>query len=151
MKKIFAKFLVIILTMATVLSTGSSILHAQNTDTKITTVEMTEEDYKAIATGKYQTYTIDENGNIIPYYPPRSVGTVIKKILIWLGKQLVDVVYGIVIDGVVQGITGKSIEGWLTTEIQLKVIGKPYTQNVHINWGPFTCPGVVIDHSGRCN
>ncbi|MDS2528224.1 hypothetical protein RKU06_00120, partial [Streptococcus pneumoniae] len=69
---------------------------------------------------------------------------------VWLGGVFVGYLAASVIDGVVIAATGKSGGEWVATAIR-SVVGQRYTGELHLPAsGPYTCPGVVIDHSGMC-
>lgn len=71
-------------------------------------------------------------------------------IAVWLGGVFVGYLAASVIDGVVIAATGKSGGEWVATAIR-SVVGQRYTGELHLPAsGPYTCPGVVIDHSGMC-
>ncbi len=63
---------------------------------------------------------------------------------------VVGYIYATVIDGIVIAATGKSGAEWVSIAIK-NVVGRKYTGKVYLpESGPYTCPGVVIDHSGMC-
>lgn len=71
-------------------------------------------------------------------------------IAVWLGRIFVGYLAATVIDGVFIAATGKSGGEWVATAIR-SVVGQRYTGELHLPAsGPYTCPGVVIDHSGMC-
>lgn len=99
----------------------------------------------------YITGYLDSN-NKLQFYThigqDRSATAVM--IAVWLGKIFVGYLAATVIDGVVIAATGKSGGEWVATAIR-SVVGQRYTGELHLPAsGPYTCPGVVIDHSGMC-
>lgn len=106
---------------------------------------------------KYHSLYENENGEYVIYftdYEERIPWGLVAKIF------FNGMVVGWVIDGVIHYATGKSPGEWIsyglhTIEQKIREAAstgqKIIYADYYINWGPYTCPGVVIDHSGRCN
>lgn len=100
---------------------------------------------------RFITGYLDNYGNIRFYTQIGQDRSVTVTIAVFVGKSLAGYLVCTVIDGIVISATGKSGGEWVATAIS-HVVGKKYTKRVHIpSSGPYTCPGVVIDHSGICN
>ena len=94
---------------------------------------------------------LNKDGNIEMYTSiGRERNGALLKILVYIGKIVVGYIYATVIDGIVIAATGKSGAEWVSIAIK-NVVGRKYTGKVYLpEGGPYTCPGVVIDHSGMC-
>lgn len=87
----------------------------------------------------------------------RSVGNVARAVIKVVKNGTVKgFVYSIVVGGIIKAVTGKSGEDWVSEAI-VALVNQPYSKyngiidlRNNINWGGFTCPGIIIDHSGRC-
>ncbi|QKG76690.1 hypothetical protein GE022_010495 (plasmid) [Streptococcus canis] len=100
----------------------------------------------------YITGYLGENGYVEFYnHQGQERNGTLVKIAVHIGKAIIGYIEGLVVDGIVQSATGKSGEEWVQTAIK-NAVGRKYTGSVTIPAsGPYTCPGVVIDHSGICN
>lgn len=107
-------------------------------------------DATAVKDNTYITGYLDSN-NKLQFYThvglDRSVSAVIA---VFVAGTIVAYLSAIVVDGIVIAATGKSGGEWVAAAIKY-VVGQRYTGEVHLPAsGPYTCPGVVIDHSGMC-
>ncbi len=107
-------------------------------------------DATAVKDNTYITGYLDSN-NKLQFYThvglDRSVSAVIA---VFVAGTIVAYLSAIVVDGIVIAATGKSGGEWVATAIR-SVVGQRYTGELHLPAsGPYTCPGVVIDHSGMC-
>lgn len=68
-------------------------------------------------------------------------------IAVFIGGQIVGYLTASVIDGIVISAIGQSSADRVADAIAA-VVNKPYQESIELEPGPFTCPGVVIDHSG---
>ncbi|MBF0819784.1 hypothetical protein [Streptococcus acidominimus] len=102
-------------------------------------------------TTTYLTGYLDETGQIQFYTSVGQDRSVTATILVFVGGTLIGYLSASVVDGIVIAATGKSGGEWVATAIR-SVVGRKYTGSVTIpNPGPYTCPGIVIDHSGMCH
>lgn len=98
----------------------------------------------------YITGYLDSNNKLQFYTHVGQDRSLTAIIAVWVGGTIVAYLTASVIDGIVIAATGKSGGEWVATAIKY-VIGQRYTGEVHLPAsGPYTCPGVVIDHSGMC-
>lgn len=144
LKKIIPKLLL----FSALIGVGVPLVNAATVyANEVTVVE--EVDTAALTENMYLTGYLDENDEL-QYYSHIGKER-------WGGATIVVLVKGIVIgylsavviDGIVIAATGKSGGEWVAVAIR-NVVGKRYTGSVSIPSGPYTCPGVVIDHSGMC-
>lgn len=99
----------------------------------------------------YLTGYLDDNNEVQFYTHIGQERGVLATIVVFVGGTVVGYLSASVIDGIVIAATGKSGGEWVATAIK-SVLGRRYTGSVYLPVnGPYTCPGVVIDHSGRCN
>lgn len=106
-------------------------------------------DTTSLTESLYLTGYLDENNEIQIYTHVGQERGALTTIAIYIGKVLVGYLSASVVDGIVIAATGKSGGEWVATAIK-SVVGKPYKSSVYLPSGPYTCPGVVIDHSGMC-
>ena len=99
----------------------------------------------------YLTGYLDDNNEVQFYTHIGQERGVLATIVVFVGGTVVGYLSASVIDGIVIAATGKSGGEWVATAIK-SVLGRRYTGSVYLPVnGPYTCPGVVIDNSGRCN
>lgn len=108
-------------------------------------------DATAVKDNAYITGYLDSNNKLQFYtHIGQDRSATAFMIAVWLGRIFVGYLAATVIDGVVIAATGKSGGEWVATAIR-SVVGQRYTGELHLPAsGPYTCPGVVIDHSGMC-
>ena len=132
-KKIIATFL----SLSLLIGIQTCKVNAEETTDEpvIVTVEQMEYEMgpNSPFAGKYITYGIDEQGNIIrlsvSQYQERS--GLIQKIIVWIGKQIVGYLMSTVVDGIVVAVTGHSGSEWAAIAIR-QVLNKKYSSNVYI-------------------
>lgn len=104
---------------------------------------------KDISSG-YLTGYLDENNEVQLYTHEGQERGIFTSIAVFIGRTLVGYLVASIVDGIVIAATGKSGGEWVAVAIK-SVVGKRYTGSVYLPAsGPYTCPGVVIDHSGMC-
>ena len=150
MRKIYTKIISSIMALAISLSLFSPVVSAKSQDNFV--IETSPSESETIPT--YITGYADENGDLILKYTYGRDRSASVTIAVFVAGVLVGHIYGTVVNGIVISATGKSPDQWVSVAIN-KVVGKKLTKKVYlsnddINWGPYTCPGVVIDHSGMC-
>ena len=134
-KKIIATFL----SLSLLIGIQTCKVNAEETTDEpvIVTVEQMEYEMgpNSPFAGKYVTYGIDEQGNIIRLsvseYQERSGGYIVEKIIVWIGQQIVGYLISSVVDGVVVSVTGHSGGEWAAIAIR-QVLNKKYSSNVYI-------------------
>lgn len=100
--------------------------------------------------GSYLTGYLDDSNEIQFYSHEGLEREPFSTIVVFVKGVVVGYLVATVIDGIVIAATGKSGAEWVATAIK-SVVGTRYTRNVYLPAnGPYTCPGVVIDHSGMC-
>lgn len=107
-------------------------------------------DTTAVKDNVYITGYLDSNNKLQFYTHVGQDRSLTAIIAVWVGGTIVAYLTASIIDGIVIAATGKSGGEWVATAIKY-VVGQRYTGEVHLPAsGPYTCPGVVIDHSGMC-
>ncbi|MCT7839552.1 hypothetical protein [Streptococcus sp. Marseille-P8640] len=107
-------------------------------------------DTTAVKDNVYITGYLDSNNKLQFYTHVGQDRSLTALIAVWVGGTIVAYLTASVIDGIVIAATGKSGGEWVATAIKY-VVGRRYTGEIHLPVsGPYTCPGVVIDHSGMC-
>lgn len=98
----------------------------------------------------YITGYLDSNNKLQFYTHVGLDRSISATIAVFVAGTIVAYLSAIVVDGIVIAATGKSGGEWVAAAIKY-VVGQRYTGEVHLPAsGPYTCPGVVIDHSGMC-
>ena len=108
-------------------------------------------DATAVKDNTYITGYLDSN-NKLQFYTHVGLDISVSAVIaVFVAGTIVAYLSAIVVDGIVIAATGKSGGEWVATAIKY-VVGQRYTGEIPLpaSYGPYTCPGVVIDHSGMC-